>query len=212
MKPIRVLIADDHAILRQGLVLLLQEENMCEIVAEAADGIEAVEKALAVRPDVAIIDLSMPRLNGLEAVRRIREALPATRILVLTQQFEKEYVLPLIEAGAHGYLVKSGDASELKRAVAALYAGLAYFDPHASAAIIERGKADAALDPYGDLSPREREVMHLVCDGATTKEVARALNIGIKTAENHRSRVLSKLGLSNTAELVRYAARRGLIS
>jgi DNA-binding NarL/FixJ family response regulator len=210
MKPIRVLLADDHAILREGVAALLRENGLCEIVAEAGDGIEAVEKAIASTPDLAIVDLSMPRLNGLETVRRIRAALPATRILVLTHQAEKEYVLPLIEAGAHGYVVKSGDAAELRRAVTALAAGQAYFDPHASTALAERS-AGASDDPYQDLSPREREVMHLVCDGATTKEIARALDIGVKTAENHRSRILGKLGFGNTAELVRYAARRGLI-
>lgn len=209
---IRVLLADDHAVLRQGLAALLREDDLCNVVAEASDGVEAVEKAIAVRPDLVIVDLSMPRLNGLETVRRIREALPATRILVLTHHAEKEYVLPIVAAGAHGYLVKTGDAAELKRAVKALAAGQAYFDPSASTAIAERIKEGGEDDPYGDLSPREREVLHLVCDGATTKEIARALGIGVKTAENHRSRILEKLGLSNTAELVRYAARRGLIS
>lgn len=212
MKPIRVMLADDHAILREGLVALLREDGLCEVVAQAADGVTAVEKALDVRPDVAIIDLSMPRLNGLEVVRRIHHAAPSIRILVLTQQAEKEYVLPLVEAGASGYLVKDGAASELRRAVSALHAGQSYFDPHASTAMAEGRHADpASLDPYGTLSPREREVLHLVCDGATTKEIARKLDIGVKTAENHRSRILTKLGLSNTVELVRYAGRRGLI-
>lgn len=209
MKKLRILLADDHAVLRQGLAALLCADDNCEIAAEASDGLEAVEKAMACRPDLAIVDLSMPRLNGLETVRRIAAALPATRILVLTQLAESEYVLPLIEAGAHGYIVKTGDASEIRRAIAALMAGKAYFDPSASTAIAEgrhRG------DPYGELTPREREILHLVCDGATTKEIARSLGIGVKTAENHRSRILSKLGLSNTAELVRYAARRGLLS
>jgi DNA-binding NarL/FixJ family response regulator len=210
MKPVRTLLADDHAILRQGLAALLREDGMCEIVAEASDGLEAVEKALAAKPDLAIVDLSMPRLNGLETVRRIREALPSTRILVLTYHAEKEVVLPIVEAGANGYVVKSGDTAELKRAIATLMTGRAYFDPHASTALAERGK-DGSGDPYGTLSPREREVLHLVCDGATTKEIARSLGIGVKTAENHRSRILLKLGLSNTAELVRYAARRRLI-
>lgn len=212
MKPIRVMLADDHTILREGLVALLEEGGLCKVVAQAGDGMTAVEKAIEVRPDVAIIDLSMPRLNGLEAVRRIHRAAPQVRILVLTHHAEKEYVLPLVEAGAAGYLVKDSEASELRRAVSSLHAGHSYFDPRASTALAERHQGAAAkLDPYGDLSPREREVLHLVCDGATTKEIARTLDIGVKTAENHRSRILAKLGLSNTAELVRYAARRGLI-
>lgn len=213
MSPIRVVLADDHAILRDGLVRLLEQDDLCQVVAQAEDGISAVEKALEKRPDVLVIDLNMPRLNGLEAVRRIHQAEPSIRILVLTQQAEKEYVIPLVEAGASGYLVKDGKAEELRRAVVALHSGKSYFDPHAATAMAQRHEftAPGSLDPYGALSPREREVLHLVCDGATTKEIARTLEIGVKTAENHRSRILSKLGFSNTAELVRYAARRGLI-
>jgi DNA-binding NarL/FixJ family response regulator len=213
MKPIRVLIADDHTIVREGLISLLEDDDLCEVVAEAADGISAVEKALSVRPGVVVMDLSMPRLNGLEAVRRIHHALPDTRILVLTHHDEEEYVLPLVEAGASGYLVKDSAAVELRRAVMALVAGQAYFGPHASKVLADRYRhpGPARPDPYGDLTPREREVFHLVCEGRTTKEVARELGIGVKTAENHRSRILDKLGLSNTAELVRYAARRGLL-
>jgi DNA-binding NarL/FixJ family response regulator len=206
------MLADDHAIVRDGVARILEAGGLCQIVAQASDGLTAVETALKVRPDVAVIDLSMPRLNGLEAVRRIHREASSIRILVLTHQAEKEYVLPLIEAGASGYLVKDAGADELRRAVLALHAGQSYFDPHASKAIADRHQGGAAVtDPYGNLSPREREVLHLVCNGETTKEIARALKIGVKTAENHRSRILSKLGLSNTAELVRYAARRGLL-
>ena len=206
------MLADDHTILRHGLAALLTEDDFCQVVAQAEDGIEAVEKALESKPDVLIIDLSMPRLNGLEAVRRIHAAEKKIRILVLTQQAEKEYILPLIEAGAAGYLVKDGQSNELKKAVSALHAGKSYFDPHAATAIARKHEfPNAGEDPYADLSPREREVMHLVCDGSTTKEIAASLGIGAKTAENHRSRILAKLGFSNTAELVRYAAKRGLL-
>lgn len=212
MSAIRVMLADDHAILREGLATLLEADGLCEIIAEAEDGVAAVETAIEKRPDVLIIDLAMPRLNGLEAVRRIHKAEPGIRILVLSHHSEREYVLPIIEAGAAGYLVKDGSSSELRRAVSALNAGKSYFDPHASTALAQRHEfSDSGDDPYGSLSPREREVLHLVCDGATTKEIANKLGISVKTAENHRSRILSKLGFSNTAELVRYAARRGLI-
>ena len=206
------MLADDHAILREGLAKLLEADGLCKVIAEAEDGLAAVEKALETRPDVLVIDLTMPRLNGLEAVRRIHQAEPRIRILVLSHHSEREYVLPLIEAGAAGYLVKDGNSAELRRAVSALHAGKSYFDPHASTALAQRHEISGdSGDPYGSLAPREREVLHLVCDGATTKEVASKLNISVKTAANHRSRILSKLGLSNTAELVRYAARRGLI-
>ena len=211
MKPIRILLADDHAVLREGVAAILNQEEEFTVVGQASDGLEAVDMALSLRPDIVIIDLSMPRLNGLEAVRRIRQAEPGIRILVLSHQREREYVLPLIDAGAAGYVVKDSGADRLKRAVLALSQGQSFFDPHAATALAQRHDAPDPEDPYGGLSPREREVLHLVCDGDTTKEIARKLDIGVKTAENHRSRILTKLGLSNTAELVRYAARRGLI-
>jgi DNA-binding NarL/FixJ family response regulator len=211
---VRVLVADDHTLVRQGLVSLLAESGECEVVAEAADGLEAVEKALAVRPEVAVIDLTMPRLSGIEAVRRIREALPQTRVLVLTVHEEDEYVLPLVRAGASGYLVKDSAVTELLAAVRALHAGQAYFCPHAARVLADRHRHPErpADDPYGALSPREREVFHLVIDGRTTKEIARALEISAKTADNHRCRLMEKLGVHNTAELVRYAAKKGLLS
>jgi DNA-binding NarL/FixJ family response regulator len=211
---VRVLVADDHTIVRKGLVSLLVESGECEVVAEAADGLDAVAQALATRPDVAILDLSMPRLSGLEAVRRIHEALPQTRVLVLTVHEEEEYVLPLVRAGAAGYLIKDTAVSELLAAVRALHAGQGYFCPQAARVLAEhyRQPERAADDPYGALSPREREVFHLVVDGRTTKEIARALGISVKTADNHRYRLMEKLDVHNTAELVRYAARRGLLS
>jgi two-component system, NarL family, response regulator NreC len=212
-RPIRVLIADDHTIVRAGLVSLLESSGSCEIVAEAGDGLEAVEKALATRPDIAMIDLTMPRLSGLEAVRRIRDALPETRILVLTVHDEEEYVLPIVRAGALGYLVKSTAASELLAAVQALHAGNGYFGPEAARVLAAQyhRNDDAPDDPYQQLTPREREVLHLVVEGKSTKEVARLLNIGVKTAENHRSRMMAKLAVHNTAGLIRYAARKGLL-
>ena len=210
---VRVLVADDHTIVRQGLVSLLAESGECEVVAEAADGLEAVEKAQATRPEVAILDLSMPRLGGVEAVRRIHEALPQTRVLVLTVHEEEEYVLPLVRAGASGYLIKDSAVAELLAAVRALHAGQGYFGPQAARALADQYQHPerAVDDPYGTLSPREREVFHLVVDGRTTKEIARTLGISIKTADNHRYRLMEKLGVHNTAELVRYAARRGLL-
>ncbi|HKH45429.1 MAG TPA: response regulator transcription factor [Thermoanaerobaculia bacterium] len=213
MSRVRVLVADDHTIVRKGLVSLLAESGECEVVAEAADGLDAVEKALATRPEVAILDLSMPRLSGLEAVRRIHDALPQTRILVLTVHEEEEYVLPIVRAGASGYLIKDSAVAELLAAVRALHAGQGYFGPQAARVLAEQYRHPERTpdDPYGTLSPREREVFHLVVDGRTTKEIARDLAISVKTADNHRCRLMEKLGVHNTAELVRYAARRGLL-
>ena len=214
MKPVRILLADDHTIVRDGLKALLHDQDEFLIVAEAADGAEAIEQALAHRPQVAIVDLSMPRLNGLEVVRRIHRELPHTRILVLTHQSEPEYVLPLVRAGAHGYLVKDAAGAELREAVKAVAQGRSHFGPQAAEVLAEAHRqpsGERVDDPYGRLTTREREVMHLVCEGKSTKEVARILDLSVKTAENHRGRILNKLNLNNTAELVRYAARRGLI-
>ncbi len=212
MAPIRVLVADDHTIVRQGLVSLLATSGECEVVAEAADGLEAVAKALAARPDVVVLDLGMPRLSGIEAVRRIHAQLPQARILVLTVHDEEEYVLPVVRAGAAGYLVKDSAAAELLAAVRALRSGQGYFGPQAAKVLAEQYRAPGrGEDPYGTLTPREREVFHLVVEGKTTKEIAHELGISVKTADNHRARVLEKLGVHNTAELVRYAAKRGLL-
>jgi two-component system response regulator NreC len=210
---VRVLVADDHTLVRRGLVSLLAESGECVVVAEAADGLEAVEKAHASRPDVALIDLTMPRLSGLEAIRRIHKEMPEVQLLALTVHEEDEYVLPAVRAGASGYLIKDSAVSELLAAVRALHAHQGYFGPQAARVLAQQHRQPAAIeDPYGRLSPREREVFHLVVDGRTTKEVARILGISVKTADNHRYRLMEKLGVHNTVELVRYAARRGLLS
>jgi len=210
---IRVLVADDHNLVRTGMVKILVESGICEVVAEASDGMEAVDRAIETRPDVVVLDITMPRLNGIECVRRIREALPATRVLALTVHDEEEYVLHMVKAGAAGYLVKDSAAKDLIDAVSALHRGQGYFGPQASQVLAERYRnpEGETPDPYGALTPREREVFHLVTEGKTTKEIATLLNISLKTADNHRTRLMDKLSVHNTAELVRYAARRGLI-
>ena len=209
----RVLLADDHTMVRESLVGLLQAEGDVQVVAQAANGIEAVEQALETRPDVVVTDLSMGVLNGLEVIRRLREALPGTRVLVLTMHQEDEYVLQAVRAGASGYLVKDSAPAELLAAVRTLHAGRAYFGPQAARALAEQLQHPERMvdDPYGTLTAREREVLHLIAEGMTTKEVARRLSIGVKTAENHRGRVLAKLGLRNTAEVVLYAIGKGLL-
>jgi len=210
---IRVLIADDHTIVRQGLVSLLRSSGEIEVVAEAADGLEAVERALATRPDVAVVDLSMPRLSGLEAVRRIRAQVPGVRILVLTVHEEDEYVVPTVRAGASGYLLKDTAVSDLLAAVRALHAGQGWFGPQAARSLADQQRAPQTFgDPYGPLTAREREVFHLLAEGKTTKEIAHALKLSPKTAGNHRHRIMEKLGVHNAAELVRYASKHGLLS
>jgi DNA-binding NarL/FixJ family response regulator len=210
---IRILLADDHTVVRESLAAALRSSGDCLIVAEAGDGISAIEMAHQTQPDVAVVDISMPRLSGMEVVQRLHADLPKIRVLVLTMHEEEEYVLQMVRAGAAGYLAKHAATSEFLAAVRALAAGGVHFGPYAAKVIAAQVQNPQQLpqDPYGSLSPREREVLHLVVEGLTTKEIARRLDIGVKTAENHRGRILSKLGLHNSAELVRYAVRRHLV-
>ena len=211
--PIRVLLVDDHTLVRESLVGILQSDGDIEVIAQAADGVEAVDKALATRPDIVITDLSMPRLNGIEVVRRLRQALPDTRVLVLTMHQEDQYVLQAVRVGASGYLVKDSAAVELLAAVRNLHAGRGHFSPQAARALAEQLQHPERVldDRYELLTAREREVFRLIAEGLTTKEIARQLAISTKTAETHRARVLTKIAVRNTAELVRYALRRGLL-
>jgi DNA-binding NarL/FixJ family response regulator len=213
MNPIRVLIADDHTLVRESLVNVLEAGGDCKVVAQASDGLAAVEQALRMRPDVAIVDISMPGLNGVEVVRRLKSELPATRTLVLTMHEDEEYVLHVVRAGASGYLLKDSPISELISAVKQLHAGKAYFGAAAAKVLAEQvhRPGEDGGDPYGRLTPREREVFHMVVEGRTSKEIAAKLGISTKTAENHRANVLDKLGARNTADVVRYAVRRGLL-
>ncbi len=210
---IRILLADDHTVLRESLALVLRGSGDCIVVGEAADGITAIEQALALRPDVAVVDISMPRMSGIEVVRRITNELSRTHCLVLTMHEEEEYVLQMIRAGAAGYLLKHAATNELLGAVRTLAAGGVHFGPYAAKVLASQvqNPGQKLEDPYGALSPREREVLHLVVEGLTTKEIATRLTITVKTAENHRCRVLDKLGVRNSAELVRYAMRRRLV-
>lgn len=209
---VRVLIADDHTMVRESLAGLLRGAGI-DVVAQAADGVQTLQRAQELQPDVVVTDLSMPGLNGLEVVRRLRELAPAPRVLVLTMHQEDEYILQAVRAGAAGYVVKDSPAAELLAAVREVHAGRGYFGPQAARALAEqlRHPGRDLGDPYGRLTAREREVFHLIADALTTKEIARRLAISVKTAENHRARVLDKLGVRNSAELVRYASRKGLV-
>ena len=207
---IRVLVADDHTMVREGIVGILRGSGDIDVVGEAGDGAEATRKALETRPDVAVLDVSMPRLSGLEAARRIREALPATRILILTMHDEDEYVVKTMRAGASGYLVKDGAASQLIAGIRALAEGKSYFGSRARATL--SGVSDEEPeDPYERLTDREREVFQLVVEGRSNAEIAPILAISPKTVDNHRTRLMEKLRIHSTAELVRYAARHHLM-
>jgi DNA-binding NarL/FixJ family response regulator len=214
MPPLRVLLADDHTILRQGLLGILRTSPDFEIVAEAGNGHDAVERALATRPDVAVLDITMPRLSGLEAARRIRKLLPRCRILVLTMHDENEFVLKMVRAGVAGYLVKDGAAAELLTALKAVGAGRSYFGAQATRALADVAEGEQPLpeDPLTRLTEREREVLHLLIEGKTNAQVAGVLCISPKTVDNHRTHLMEKLGVHSAAELLRFAARHGLLA
>ncbi|OLC54648.1 MAG: hypothetical protein AUH92_03565 [Acidobacteria bacterium 13_1_40CM_4_69_4] len=206
---IRVLLADDHPLVRQGLKFLLAREGF-EVIAEASDGREALNQAVEARPDVAVLDLAMPSLNGLDAAREIMKSSPGTRTIILTQHAEDQYILEALRAGVHGYVLKTQAVSEMIQAIRDVNRGKLYVSPVISNAVIGayREKAAPRLDP---LTQREREVVQLVAEGMSTKRIAETLGITVKTAESHRSRIMLKLGIHETASLVRYAVRRGLV-
>jgi len=207
--PIRVLVADDHPIVLQGLRVLLEREGLA-VVGEAADGRQAVRLAVEARPDVAVLDLGMPLLNGLDAAREIMQKSPATKTILLTMHSEGPYILEAMRASIHGYVLKTQAMASLVQAIRDVQRGTMYLSPDVSRAMAEayRGRGELPPDP---LSLREREVLQLVAEGSSTKQVAEVLRISVKTAESHRSRIMCKLGVHETASLVRYAIRRGLI-
>jgi two-component system response regulator NreC len=206
--PISVLLADDHLIICQSLKATLEREGF-QVVGEAADGREAVRLARALHPDAAVLDVSMPLLNGLDAAREIQETCPRTRTILLTVHAEEPYVLQALQVGVRGYVLKSQAVTDLVRALQEVCRGAIYLSPGVSAALVDayRTKKDVR-DP---LTSREREVLQLVAEGKTTKEIASLLGVSVKTAESHRSHVMQKLDIHETASLVRYAIRRGLI-
>ena len=207
--PIQVLLADDHPIVLRGLKILLEREGI-RVAAEAADGREAVARATEIRPDVAILDLAMPILNGLDAAGEIMQTSPGTKTILLSVHGEDQYILAALRTGVHAYVLKSQAFADLVQAIREVHRGTTYMSPGISRAVVEayRGRAEPPHDP---LSPREREVLQLIAVGKSTKELAGILGMSVKTAESHRSRIMGKLGVHEIAGLVRYAIRRGLI-
>jgi DNA-binding NarL/FixJ family response regulator len=205
---LRVLLADDHAVVREGLRSLLVSKGLT-VVGEARDGREAVQLALTLGLDVAVMDVGMPVLNGLEAARSILRRAPLTRIILLTVHTEQPYVVESLKIGVKGYVLKTQAAAELLDAIQSVIGGRTYLSPGISGSVIDAMVAGAA-PPADPLSAREREVVQLISEGHTTKEVASVLGISVKTAETHRTNVMRKLNVHETAGLVRYAIRRGL--
>jgi two-component system response regulator NreC len=205
----RVLLADDHSLIRQGLRALLEKQGF-QVVSEASDGQEALGAVQKTQTDVAILDISMPILNGVDAARELVKSSPKTKVILLTQHDEDQYVTEALRAGVRGYVLKSQAAEDLVHAIQEVCRGSVYLSPNISSVIVDAylSKTHASPDP---LSGRERQVLQLVGEGKSTKDIAVHLGISVKTAESHRARLMKKLDIHETASLVRYAIRRGLI-
>jgi DNA-binding NarL/FixJ family response regulator len=215
MKKIKVLIADDHTLVRQGIRSLLALTTDIEIVGEAADGREAVEKVRQLAPDVVLMDLAMPNMGGLEATRRIRKEFPATRVLAVTQYDDSEYVIPVIEAGARGFVTKMASPIELASAIQAVYRGDSFLSPSAAAILVEECQlkidAEGEKDSYQLLTDRERETLKLIAEGHTAREIAEVLVVSPKTVEWYKTNLMRKLNLHSTADLIKYAIRKRVV-
>jgi len=207
MTAVRVLLVEDHTIVREGLKTMLSLQPDLEVVGEAADGEAAVREASRLTPDVVVMDLSLPALNGVDATAAIVSACPSTRVLVLSMYGGPEHVRPAVRAGASGYLVKGTGVAELVSGIRAVARGEPWFS-HAIAAVLLRDEGSGA----GSLTPREREVLRLVAEGLSSAEIAKQLELSVKTVESHRSRLMTKLDVTNAAGLVREAIRLGLVS
>jgi two-component system response regulator NreC len=209
-KKTRVLLSDDHSVVRQGFRMILSAQSDLEVVGEASNGHEAVEKTKALHPDVVVMDVSMPELNGIEATRRIGEACPRTRVLALSMHKDSVYVREILRAGARGYLLKDAADSDLLSAVRAVAKGDGYLSPAISEAVLGDYRKHVT-DPIDLLTSREREVLQIIAEGKTNKEIATGLQLSVYTVEAHRGRIMEKLNLHSTGELVRFAIRNGLI-
>jgi len=215
MRKIRVLIADDHTLVRDGIRTLLQLVADIEVVGEATNGKEALQKVEQLDPDVVLMDLAMPIMGGLEATRRIRKQFPRTKVLALTQYDDSDYVIPIIEAGARGFVTKMAAFSELASAIQAVHKGDSYLSPSAAAALVEeyqQKSPEGDRDPYQQLTDREREVLKLVAEGHTAREIADLLVVSPKTVEWYKSSLMNKLNIHNKTDLIRFAIRKAIIT
>lgn len=216
MARLRLLLGDDHTLFRQGLRKILEERRDWEIVGEANDGRAAVQQAITLKPDVVVLDIGMPFLNGIDATRQIVRKVPGVRVLMLSMHCDEAYVTRALAAGAAGYLLKDSAGEDLIRAVSALAEGQSFFSPAVAKLMlndyVRRAGQPVVADRYDSLSDREREIFQLVAEGRSNKDVAQMLSISPATVETHRARILQKLDVHNTAELVLYAVRKGVVS
>ena len=216
MSQIRIVLADDHAVMRTGLRLVLERQADFTVVGEASDGREAVALVQRETPDVLVMDIGMPNLNGIEAARQVGAAAPQVAVVILSMHSDEAYVLRALKAGARGYLLKESAESDLIAAIRAVHAGKAFFSPAVSRMLVEdyvRQLQDREIeDSYELLTTREREILQLVAEGKSNKEVAAVLNLSLYTIETHRGNLMEKLGLHTVPELILYAVRKGVIS
>jgi RNA polymerase sigma factor (sigma-70 family) len=215
VKKVGVLLADDHTLIRAGLRMVVEAQPDLAVVGEANDGREAVAMAQALKPDVAVMDIGMPSLNGIEAARQIRGTLPQTQIVMLSMHSDEGYILRALKAGAKAYLLKDSAEADLARAIRAAAAGKSFFSPAVGKVLLEdymrRLQRTGLEDSYELLTPREREILQLVAEGNSSKEIADLLNLSVYTVETHRARVMQKLNLRGIPELILYAVRKGII-
>jgi two-component system, NarL family, response regulator NreC len=216
MRKTRVLLADDHQLMRSGVRLMLQRQADLEVVGEASDGREAVALAKSLKPDVVVMDIGMPSLNGIEAAHQMTEERPELAVMILSMHADESYVLRALRAGARGYLLKDSAEADLTRAVHVVAGGKSFFSPAVSKLLLDdyvrKLKRSGTDDPYDLLTPREREVLQLVAEGKSNKDIANLLNLSVYTVESHRSNLMEKLHLNGLPELILFAVRRGIIS
>jgi two-component system, NarL family, response regulator NreC len=216
MPPTRVLIADDHPLIRSGLRALLGREKEFEVVGEAADGYQALELVEQLRPDVVMLDVSMPRLNGIDVAKKIAETTPSTRIIIVSIHSDESYVLRALKAGAKGYLLKASPEGDILNAVRAVAAGQAYLSPEMSRLLVEEYVREMRYrgveDSYDLLSIREKEILQLLASGTSNRDIAEMIHVSVATVETHRTNIFQKLGIHSLPELILYAVRKGLLS
>jgi DNA-binding NarL/FixJ family response regulator len=215
MSKIRVLVVDDHTLLRDGITALLDLLPDVEVVGEAGNGKEALDRVRDLRPDVVLMDIEMPVMDGLEAARRMRARYPAVKVLILSQYDDASHVLEAVEAGVRGFVDKTGASAELAASIRSVYRGDSYLSPTAARQLVgefQRAEHPRSEDPYDQLTTREKDVLKLVAEGKTTRQIADILVISRKTVEGHRTKLMAKLGVHDRIELVKYAVRKGIIS
>lgn len=212
MSDIRILLVDDHAVLRDGVRAMLETHDDIEIVGEASEGKEAIEKTKELSPDVVVMDIAMAGMDGLEATRRITKKHPSVKVLVLTQHDNREYIISAIKAGAAGYVPKRALGADLVSAIRTVRRGESFLYPSAAAALINDYLHQVEEEPYDRLTAREREILKLIADGHTSREIAEMLYLSLKTVLGHRTKIMDKLDIHNRTELIKYAMRKGLVT